>query len=112
MKKTRLKTLYLDANGVGPQVMKTDTILRGIFRYTDGATPPAFLRRYPFVVDLFAHLRQFHDYLSYVMDWRDAFCQAPELDVEVCNINNLVHYARCLLMIRKYDIIVVSHVAA
>ena len=112
MKKDRIKTLYLDANGSGSQVIKTDTILRGIFRYRDGASPPAFLRRYPSIVELFAYLRQFHDYLSYVMDWRDTFCQVPELDVEVCNINNLVHYSRCLLTIRKYDLIVVSHVAA
>jgi hypothetical protein len=112
MKRARLKTLYLDANGFGPQVIKADTILRGIFGYHDGAVPPTFLRRYPYIVEIFAHLRQFHDYLSYVMDWRDAFCQAPELDVEVCNINNLVHYSRGLLTIRKYDLVIVSHVAA
>jgi hypothetical protein len=112
MKKDRLKTLYLDANATGPTVIKTDTILRGIFGFKDGATPPAFLRRYPMVVDMFAHLRQFHEYLSYVLDWRDAFCAAPELDVEVCNINNLVHYSRCLFMIRHYDLIIISHVAA
>ena len=112
MKKDRLKTLYLDANATGPTVIKTDTILRGIFGYKDGAKPPAFLRRYPGVVDMFAHLRDFHEFLSYVLDWRDAFCAAPELDVEVCNINNLVHFSRCLLMLRRYDLIVVSHAAA
>ena len=112
MKRDRIKTLYLDANGSGPQVIKADTILRGIFGYTDGATPPVWVRRFPSVMELFAYLRQFYGYLSYVLDWCDAFYQAPELDVDVCNINNLVHYGRCLLTIRKYDLVVVSPAAA
>jgi hypothetical protein len=60
---------------------------------------------------LYAHLFSFYERLSYVADWRDAFCQSPRLDVEICNINNLVHLARCLLRIRRYDLVVVSHVA-
>ncbi len=112
MQKDRIKTLYLETNGFGTQVIRADTILRGIFGYKDGAAPPRFLRRYPKIVDMFAHLRQFHEQLSYVIDWRDAFCQAPQLDVEICNINNLVHFSRCLLKIRQYDLIVISHAAA
>lgn len=112
MPNDRIRTLFLEANGTGPVVIRTGTILRGLLGYQDGASPPDFLRRFPVVVDMFAHLRQFHDFLSYIMDWRDAFCDMPELDVEVCNINNLVHYGRCLLTIRKYDLIVVSHAAA
>jgi hypothetical protein len=110
--KARLKTLYLEANGFGRQVMRADTILRGIFRYGDGAIPPRILRRSARVRNLFAYLQPFNAHLSYTSDWRDAFCEAPELDVEVCNINNLVHYGRCLLALRQYDLVVVSHAAA
>src|SRR6267143_2241013 len=112
MTRDRLKTLYLDAKGGGRTVIKADTILRGIFGYEDGAAPPRALRRFSAVVGLFGSLRQFHERLSYSLDWREAFCAAPELDVEVCNINNLAHYGRCLLGIRNYDLIIVSHVAA
>jgi hypothetical protein len=112
VKRERLKTLYLDANGCGAMVIKADTILRGIFGYEDGAQAPRLLRRIPQVLGLFAYLRQFHAHLSYTLDWRQAFCESPALDVEVCNINNLVHYGRCLLRIKDYGLVVVSHVAA
>jgi len=110
--KDRLKTLYLDANGCGRQVIRADTILRGIFGYRDGATPPRLLRGSTRVAELFSYLRQFQAHVSYTIDWRDAFGEARELDVEVCNINDLVHYGRCLLALRKYDLVVVSHAAA
>jgi len=110
--KNRLKTLYLDANGCGRQVIQADTILRGIFGYGDDATPPQLLRGSTHVSGLFSYLRQFQAHVSYTIDWRDAFCEARELDVEVCNINNLVHYGRCLLALRQYDLVVVSHAAA
>jgi hypothetical protein len=53
-----------------------------------------------------------YEALSYVGDWRDAFCQSTALDVRVCNINNLVDYGTCLLAIRKYDLVIVLHSAA
>ncbi|RNC66001.1 MAG: methyltransferase domain-containing protein [Desulfuromonadales bacterium] len=49
--------------------------------------------------------------LSYVIDWREAFLAAEELDVELCNINNDTHYGACLKKITDYDLIVVSHAA-
>jgi len=110
--KDRLRTLYLDANGCGRQVIRADTVLRGIFGYRDGAAPPWVLRRSRRVADLFSYLRQFQAHVSYTIDWREAFCESPEQDVEVCNINNLVHYGRCLLALRRYDLVVVSHAAA
>ncbi|HTK41630.1 MAG TPA: glycosyltransferase [Gemmatimonadales bacterium] len=108
----RIRTLYLDANGCGRQVIRADTVLRGVFGYRDGAAPPWVLRRSTRAAELFSYLRQFQAHVSYTIDWREAFCEAPELDVEVCNINNLVHYGRCLLTLRRYDLVVVSHAAA
>ena len=110
--KSRIRVLYLEGNGSGSQIVWIDTVLRGIFRYGNGAAPPAPLRRYRKINLLFGELADFNARLSYVADWRDAFLGAPQLDVELCNINNLVHYGRCLLGIRRYDLIVVSHAAA
>jgi len=110
--KHRLKTLYLDGNGVGRTIIFVDTVLRGILRFKNGDLPPEFLRKYPKANLLFAELRDVNAPLSYMADWRDAFLRCARLDVEVCNINNLVHLATCLLGIRRYDLIVVSHAAA
>jgi len=110
--KDRLRTFYLEANGVGSQVIVADTVLRGLFGYRNGAVTPAPLQRYPRVNALFAELRDVYAQLSYAADWREAFIGSPDLTVDVCNINNLVHFGRCLLQLRKYDLIVVAHTAA
>lgn len=105
-------TLFLDLNGIGPTVMTSATLLRGLFGIKDGAQPPSLLRRNAGIRNLYAHLQDFNQRLSYVRDWRDAFCRSPTLNVTVCDMNNLVHLASCMLRIRTYDLIVVSHVAA
>ncbi|MBV8772682.1 MAG: glycosyltransferase family 1 protein [Deltaproteobacteria bacterium] len=107
-----VRVLYLEANGVGSRIIWVDTVLRGILGYQNGALPPRPLRRYPKINLLFGELADFNARLSYVADWRDAFQASPGLKVELCNINNLVHYSHCLLRMRQYDLIVVSHVAA
>ncbi len=108
----RLHTLYLDANGVGSQMLVVDTVLRQMLGYRNGDRPPVLLQRYRWINTLFSELRDVYAQLSYAADWREAFLDAPDLSVEVCNINNLVHFGRCLLRLQKYDLIVVSHVAA
>src|SRR4051812_7237485 len=107
MKIERLRILYLDANGIGSQIVFVDTVLRGILGYKDGDPPPRFLRGRSRYDSLFAELRDVNARLSYTADWRDAFVQCPRLDVEVCNINNLVHFTKCFLRMRSYDLIVV-----
>ncbi len=110
--KDRRRTLYLEQNGVGSKMLVVDTLLRGILRYRNGDPPPALLRRYPWATALFAELRDVYAELSYAADWRDAFLGSPELAVDVCNINDLAHFGRCLLRLRKYDLIVIGHSAA
>ncbi len=112
MKQDRIQTLYLDANGSGRNAIIADTVLRGLLGYRDGAAPPSVLRQLPIAVKAFGYLRPLYDHMSYASDWRDTLCHMPELEVEVCNINNLVHYATCLRHIRRYDLIVVSHAAS
>ena len=111
-RRERLRTLYLDANGSGPWMVQVDTLLRGILGYGDGDPPPGFLKRFKKVRRYFGWLRDQYASLSYIADWREAFQASPRLEVEVCNINNLVAYAGSLRQIRDFDLIVVSHAAA
>src|SRR5258705_2745064 len=110
--KERLLTLSLDANGVGSRIILVDTLLRGMLGYHDGDRPPRWLCQSQWVNTLFAELQDVNARSSYAADWREAFLGSPDLEVEVCNINNLVHFGRCLLRLKQYDLIIVSHVAA
>jgi len=111
-KRDSLAVLYLYANGTGPRMIAVDTLLRGVFGYDDGDPPPRPLRRCSRVAALFSELRDVNERTAYMADWKDAFLRSPRLKLEVCNINNLLHYARCLLGIRRYDLVVISHSAA
>lgn len=112
MRRDRLRTLYLDANGFGARIMLVDTVLRGLLRYEDGDPPPKLLRRARRVRSLFADLRDVNERTAYMADWREAFLQSPRLALEACSMTNLVHYTRCLARIRSYDLIIVAHSAA
>ena len=50
--------------------------------------------------------------LSYSADWREPFTDSPDQAVEVCYILDLLHFKLCLLQLRQYDLIVISHLAA
>ena len=62
--KDRLRTLYLDANGVRSQMLIVDTVLRGMLGYRNGDRPPAPLRRYAWINSLFSELRDVYTQLS------------------------------------------------
>jgi hypothetical protein len=107
--KERLKTLVLDADGGGWSYVAVDTVLRGMLRSRiDVSILPRRLRSNRWSRRL---LGPRYGHLSYVLDWREAFCAAPELDVEVCNVNNLVDYRRRREAIRRYPLVVVLHSA-
>lgn len=108
----KISALYLYANGVGSRIVAVDTVLRGLLGFKDGDSPPRGLRRFRTVRTAFAELRDLNERLSYMADWRDAFLRSPALEMELCNINNLVQYGRCLLKLRKYDLVVIAHSAA
>jgi Glycosyl transferases group 1 len=107
-----MRVLYLDANGMGSRMVFVDTLLRGVLGYRDGDSPPVLLRGSRRAANLFALLSPVYEQLSYVMDWRDAFLASPKLQVEVCNINDLLQFGRCLLKLASYDLVVISHAAA
>lgn len=108
----RQKTLLLEANGVGNRIIAVDTVLRGVFGLKEGALPPRPLSRFRWANALFGELTDFNARLSYILDWRDAIVASPELDVDLCNINNLVAFGKALRQIRDYDLIIISHSAA
>lgn len=112
MSASQLRTLFLDSNGFGKEVMWADTILRGILRLPDGAKPGPLARRIPGLRSLYPYLRQQFGALSYVLDWRDAVRAHPALRVDECNIMNLVEYAGALRRVREYDLVIVSHAAS
>jgi len=50
--------------------------------------------------------------LSYVMDWKDAFAESPSLDVEWCNVNNLIEFESGLRRLKQFPLSIVLHSAA
>jgi hypothetical protein len=107
----KLKTLYLTRTGFDSGMIKTDTILRGLFRQESGAKPPAVLANIPAVQRLYSRLYDHYTNLGYIIDWMEAFVQHPALDVEVCNINNLVYVLQVARRMAQYDLVIVSHAA-
>jgi hypothetical protein len=109
--KERIKTLLIDSNGaVRWEYALVDTVLRGLLGLeVDVDTLPVLLRQLTLVRKV---LGQRYETLSYAIDWREALCAAPELDVEVFNINNLVDYWQRREAIRSYPLIIILHSAA
>ena len=106
----RLKTLILDADGGGWSFVAADTLLRGLLKdRIDVSSLPRAVQSNRWCRRL---LGPRYRHLSYVLDWREALREAPELDVEMCNINNLLEYRRRREAIRHYPLIIVLHSAA
>lgn len=106
----RIKTLLIYANGTAhPRLIAEDTLLRGVLRLDRQSAEShrmAWQRR------LAQRLEQRYETLSYIQDWQDAFLRSPLLDVDECNVLNLVDWARAWRQIRDYECIVVLHSAA
>jgi hypothetical protein len=106
----RIKTLVLDADGAGWSYVAVDTVLRGLLRSRiDVSILPHRFRSNRWGRRL---LGPRYAHLSNVLDWREALCAAPELDVEVCNINNLLDYNHRREAIRHYPLVIILHSAA
>ena len=105
----RIRTLILDANGWGGwKAVASETVVRGMLGVSGPEQLPPALRRIPLAQRV---LRDRYAGLSYAIDWRDAFVADPGLDADVCNIINLVDYARCRSRIRDYPLVIVLHSA-
>jgi hypothetical protein len=105
--KDRVKTLLIQANGATWKSVLADTVLRGLFRVPAVLTADRFPQR-RMMQRLFG-VR--NDSLSYVLDWQEALCDSDRLDVDLCNMSNLVDYMRCLRALHRYGIIILLHSA-
>jgi glycosyl transferase family 1 len=103
--KTRLKTLLLESNGVGWREHAADTTFFGLLGANDYGWVPQRLRGLPIA----RGLKRRYDALSYTSDWRDALAASPALDVTVCNVTNLVDYARQLGRIDRFELVIILH---
>lgn len=110
----RIKTLYIeDNNGLyNPVMFKAETYLKGIMGLDYEAPLPEHLKQFPTIVDMFKNYKDWYQNTSYIIDWKKAIVESPGLDVEVCNMNNLIQYKKCLDNIKDYELIVISHIAA
>lgn len=104
---SRINTLLLEANGTHWAAVCVDTIGQGFL--TAGDRLPSWAARSSRLRKLLGD--RYAD-ASYMADWRDAFVREPQLNVETCNITNLLEYRRRKPAIRDYDLIVVLHSAA
>ncbi len=101
-----IKTLVLDSQGPKWQGIAANTVLRGLLRLPIGSELPTGWRRNPVLRRLLA---DWYENLSYILDWREALCASPSLDVTLCNASNLIEYAGHLRSISRYDLIIILH---
>lgn len=104
----RTKTLVIEANGLTWKAILADTAIRGVLGVNPRSWSAPRLSQRGIVRSF---LGDRNESLSYVIDWREALCEAPELDVEVCNISNLIEYSKYLRKISEYPLIIILHSA-
>jgi hypothetical protein len=102
-----IKTLLLEANGTHWTAVGVETLIRGLLGVR-GELP----ERYARIPWLRKAIGRRYEMASYMDDWKDAFCASPALDVEVCNVTDLVAYARARTAIREYPLVVILHSVA
>ncbi len=104
----RVKTLLLYANGAKWQAVAIDTVLRGLLRIQVERVLSGRWHNHYWVNKLIGRR---YAAASYIDDWIEAFCDAPQLDVDLCNISNLVEYTRARKALSEYPLIIISHSA-
>jgi len=103
----RIRTLLLEANGTHPLPVALDTLGQGLFTARDSTS--SWINKSHTLRKVFGER---YATSSYLHDWRDAFSLSRRLQVEVCNITNLLEFHRNRRKIREYDLVVVLHSAA
>jgi hypothetical protein len=104
----RIRTLLFYAHSVPHwRRIVADTLVGGL-RLTPEMVPARW-RHHRRVQFLFAEEYQT---LSYLVDWKEAVCDSPDLDVHPCNINNLFEYRAGLRRLREFPLSIILHSAA
>jgi len=107
----KIKTLVLDANGIGWRRVFADTIIQGIFNIKEDVVLPKAIEKIPILNVLGRQFSSRNEFMGYALDWSEAICSYPELDVEYCNINNLIAFNKCKEAIENYPLIIAMHAA-
>lgn len=104
----RIRTLLFYANSVPHwRRIVADTLVGGLRMTPENI--PAWCRDHHHLRFLFA---EEYRTLSYLVDWREAFCESPQLEVHLCNINNLFEYRAALRKLRDFPLSIILHSAA
>jgi len=109
---SKIKTLLLYANGFRQIDKITNTVIRGVLGLDYAYKPPVFLKKIPLLNIIVNYLLNPYEFLSYVNDWKEAFCESEKLQVEMCNIFDLLEQKKYFQKIKDYDFIVILHSAA
>ena len=105
--KDRPRTLLLEANGTHWVAVCLDTFGQGVFSARSvGLNAKSRSRTF---TKLFGE--RYAD-AGYMADWREAFCTDDSLDVDVCNITNLLEFHSSRPKIRDFDLVIILHSAA
>jgi hypothetical protein len=109
--KDTLQTLVIEASGYGWKTVAFDTLAFGVLGLSPASRAPEALRGSRLEKKITGRLKGHYENLSYVRDWRDAFCTSPQLVVTVCNINNLIKYKLLKDAVKTWPLIIVLHSA-
>ncbi len=104
----RIPTLILYATGEAH--WKRVTIVTGL-RLLQALPGGSRARTWPYIRGRRSLEEEFR-VLSYMIDWREAFCRASSLQVDLCDINDLIAYYASLRRLEEYPLVVVLHSAA
>ncbi len=106
--KDRVKAIGFYARGETHWKSVCADTVAGIFRITPERIPSHW-HRVPFVR---AMVHEEFRVLSYLIDWKDAFAESPRLEMEWCNINNLIEFRAGLQKLKTSPLVVILHSAA
>lgn len=110
----RLRTLVFGSNGFGRDAVAADTAFHLRLKRLHTGCRTQIFGGYSetFRGKGLPHIDGRYEPLSYARDWEDAFARNRSLDVEICNVTDLLSFRRALHDIAEYDLIVVLHSAA
>jgi hypothetical protein len=103
----RIKTLLLEANGTHWTAVGAETLIRGVLGIR-AELPPRYAR----VNWLRKAVGRRYEMASYMDDWKDAFCASPDLEVDVCDVTDLIAFAKARTALAEYPLIVMLHSVA
>ncbi len=100
-----IKTLLIHSSGFRWQAFVAGTAL-GVCGYHPGDPLPYQLHRSRRHHQLFPYRA-----LSYVNDWLEACCRSARLDIQLCDITDVIRFVRTLKRISEFDLIIILHSA-